>query len=210
MLPLRYWLLTWTCYGQWLPGERRGFVGNVRDRDARQVIHNIPGTPYDEDMPALKAWVLQQMKGDPVILAKREADAMILQYQETARIRKWSLEAASVMFNHTHLVVGVPGNPDPERILETFKSWATRAVTKIRPLPPNGALWTVKGSKRKLANETALRDAVVYVARKQSDPLAIWVAPPWEAVLDAFDTAQVGKLGTSRHPASRDPASRDP
>ena len=27
----RYWLLTWTTYGTWLPGDRRGFVSNVLD-----------------------------------------------------------------------------------------------------------------------------------------------------------------------------------
>jgi hypothetical protein len=69
---------------------------------------------------------------------------MIAQYQETARIRTWSLEAASVMFNHTHIVVGVPGDPEPNSILETLTSWATRAVKKLRPLPPK-ATGTVGG-----------------------------------------------------------------
>ncbi len=27
----RHWLLTSTFYGTWLPGDRRGFVGRVRD-----------------------------------------------------------------------------------------------------------------------------------------------------------------------------------
>lgn len=27
---LRCWLLTWTTYGTWLPGEDRGFVSPVR------------------------------------------------------------------------------------------------------------------------------------------------------------------------------------
>ena len=60
------WLLTWTTYGTWLPGDERGFVGNVveeatndtvqtailvRAADAsRRVTHNIPDTPYDRSM----------------------------------------------------------------------------------------------------------------------------------------------------------------
>ena len=92
----RYWLITWTCYGQWLPGDRRGFVGNVRDTDGSHVGHNVPGTPYEADRPYLEAWTRQQMKGDPVTLDKPDADAMVVQFQETARVRKWSLEAASV------------------------------------------------------------------------------------------------------------------
>jgi hypothetical protein len=27
----RYWLITWTCYGTWLPGARQGFVSHVPD-----------------------------------------------------------------------------------------------------------------------------------------------------------------------------------
>jgi hypothetical protein len=172
----RYWLLSWTCYGQWLPGESRGFVGNVRDQDGNQVTHNAPGTEYDADIPNLKGWVQQNMNGDPVTLSKRDANILIAQYQETARIRKWSLEAASVMFNHTHLVVGMMGDPNPELVLETFKSWATRALKKHRELPPNGRFWTENGSKRKLPDRTAVGDAVVYVVEKQPDPLATFLA----------------------------------
>src|SRR5437764_1317163 len=101
----RYWLLTWTAYGNWLPGDPRGFVGNVRDIEGPQVTHNVPGTPYDADMPGLTAYVREQMTGPPVTLGKPEADALIAQYQETAGIRRWRLCAASVMYNHTHIVI---------------------------------------------------------------------------------------------------------
>lgn len=193
----RYWLLTWTCYGNWLPGDERGFVGNVRDSDGVQTVHNIPGTPYDADLPLLEAWVHQHMTGSPVTLEPPEAEAMIEQYQETTRIRHWSLEAASVMHNHTHLVVGVPGDPDPQSILETFKSWATRAVKKVRPLPSNGSFWTAKGSKRKLADEAALGSAVIYVVKKQPNPLAVIHAPWWQELLDAYTG---GKRGSKKAP----------
>jgi len=188
----RYWLITWTCFGNWLPGDPRGFVGNVRDLDGVQVVHNMPGTPYDADMPPLEGWVRRHMTGLPVRLDQPEAEALIAQYLETARIRHWSLEAASVMYNHTHVLVGVPGDPDPQSILETLKSWATRAVKKHRPLPPNGTFWTAKGSKRKLSDEAALSDAVLYVAKKQPKPLAVFYAPRWQSVLDRY---QLGKSG---------------
>jgi len=135
-----HWLITWTCYGQWLPGDARGFVGNVRDKDGIQVNHDVPGTPFDADFPGLEAYVLQHMKGDPVKLDKKDAGSLICQYQETAQIRKWKLHAASVMFNHTHVIVGVPGDPDPQSILETLKSWATRSLNKHRELPHRNVL----------------------------------------------------------------------
>jgi hypothetical protein len=114
---------------------------------------------------------------------------MIQQYYETARIRKWSLEAASVMYNHTHIVVGVLGDHDPKSILDTFKSWATRAVKKLRPLPPNGTFWTVNGSRRKLPDERAIQAGVIYVVKKQPNRLAVTYAPTWEAILDAYEPA---------------------
>ncbi|QEL15649.1 hypothetical protein [Limnoglobus roseus] len=185
----RYWLLTWTCYVTWLSGNGHGFVGNLREADGSHVNHNIPGTPCDTDFPLLEAWVRQHMTGDPVSLGKPEADAMIAQLQETARVRKWSLEAASVMFNHTHVVVGVPGDPEPGHVLETFKSWATRAIKTLRTLPPNGTFWTAKGSKRKLEDERVVKTAVVYVAKKQPHPLATWWATPWQELLEDWDLA---------------------
>ncbi|MBI1831267.1 MAG: transposase [Planctomycetes bacterium] len=185
----RHWLMTWTCYGTWLPGDARGFVGNIREADASHVSHNIPGTPVDADMPGLKAYVLQHMRGEPVSLDKEDAETLIVQYQETARIRGWVLHAASVMFNHTHVLLGVPGDPEPQSILETLKSWATRALKKRCEIPANGTFWTSKGSKRKLANDEAIAAGVIYVVRKQPDPLVVWYAPIWQELVDSYDLA---------------------
>ncbi len=90
------------------------------------------------------------------------------------------------MDNHTHLVVTVTGDPDPGHMLELFKSWATRAVKKVRPLPTSGTFWTAKGSRRKLPDDEALRNGVVYVVCKQSKPLAVWHAPKWLELIDAY------------------------
>src|SRR5438128_5104644 len=106
----RYWLISWTCYGNWLPGAARGFVGNVREPDGTQVTHNILGTPFDEDIPLLEAWVIQHMKGEPITLQQSHADAMIAQYQETARIRSSGVEVGRVMFSQAQTGVAVPGS----------------------------------------------------------------------------------------------------
>ncbi len=180
----RHWLITWTCYGNWLPGDARGFVGNVRDNKGNQVNHNIPGTLYDADMPLLERYVREHMSGAPVTLEKTDAETLVSQYLETARIRKWTLLAASVMFNHRHVLVSVPGDPDPQLMLEGLKSWATRALSKVRSLPTNGTFWTARGSKRKLPDELAVRTGVIYVVKKQPNPLAVWYAPVWQDILD--------------------------
>jgi hypothetical protein len=140
----RHWLLTWTTYGSRLPGDVDGFVGNVRVEDGTQVIHNVLGTPVDANMPGLERYVRARMKGPPVTLDQRQAEALVAQYHQTAGIRGWKLEAASVMYNHTHLLVGVPGDPDANLMLELFKSWATRALKKLGPVPVNGGWWTAR------------------------------------------------------------------
>jgi hypothetical protein len=40
----RYWFLTSTTYGNWLPGDPRGFVSGVIDEREGKVIHNQPMT----------------------------------------------------------------------------------------------------------------------------------------------------------------------
>ena len=122
----RYWLLTWTTYGTWLPGDRRGFVSDVRDEAGDKVLHNIPGTPCDNDMPALKAYAASIMAEDTVWLDVSKAQAVADQLRETAGHRGWWILVLAVMANHVHVVVGVPGDPDPEKILADFKAWATR------------------------------------------------------------------------------------
>ena len=37
-------LITWTCYGTWLPGDRRGYVSNTRRADGKyDRKQNLPG-----------------------------------------------------------------------------------------------------------------------------------------------------------------------
>ena len=45
----RYWLLTSTTYGNWLPGDPRGFVSTIHDDSRAKVIHNQPLTEYDRE-----------------------------------------------------------------------------------------------------------------------------------------------------------------
>src|SRR5437762_13625554 len=91
----RYWLLTNTCYGNWLPGDARGFVGHVWDHrpeesaEDRRIVHDLPGTPYDEAMPGLEVAARQRMRGSPIHLTLAHAEVVLAQFQETARFLKW-------------------------------------------------------------------------------------------------------------------------
>jgi hypothetical protein len=135
----RYWFLTWTTYGSWLPGDARGFVSPVRDGDGPEVVHNQPGTPYDADMPGLRKTAQHSLKGPPVYLT------------------------------------GVPGDPDPSDVLGDFKSYGSRALNRRWGKPQGGTWWTESGSRRRLPDDAAIRQAVNYV-NDQFRPLVVWVA----------------------------------
>ncbi len=171
----RYWLLTWTTYGTWLPGDRRGFVSPVRDGPGTEVRHNQPGTAYDSDMPGLRRSAGQALKCQPIYLVLDQAVALLNQFHETAGYRHWLLLAVAIMANHAHLVVGVPGDPDPSDILGDFKSYGSRALNRRWGKPASATWWTESGSKRKLPDEAAVRAAIQYV-KQQECPLVVWVA----------------------------------
>jgi REP element-mobilizing transposase RayT len=170
----RYWLLTSTTYGTWLPGDARGFVSRVRVGDGPRVEHDIPGTPYDAALPGLQNSARRQLKGPPIYLTAEQAVVLLAQFQETAAYRQWQLVAVAVMANHIHLVVGVPGDPAPEELLQDFKSYGSRALNRRWGKPVSETWWTESGSKRKLPDEAAVRGAIEYV-RNQERPFVVWV-----------------------------------
>lgn len=180
----RYWLLTWTTYGTWLPGNRRGFVSPVRNASGLEVVHNSPGTPYDSNLSSLKDDARGKMKGPSIHLRQDYADALLLQFRETAEYRNWQLCAVAIMPNHVHIVVGVAGDPQPSHILRDFKSYASRTLNRQWSKPVNGTWWTESGSKRKLPDEAAVFAVIRYVKR-QLNPLLIWVAEDYSDGADS-------------------------
>jgi hypothetical protein len=171
----RFWLLTSTMYGNWLPGDERGFVGTVRTPLGLQQIHNLPGSEYDRDVGWLRHAATSQLKGPPIALNFSQAEILFSQFYETATHRRWNLSAVGIMATHCHIVVGVLGDPEPEDILRDFKSYGSRALNRACGRPKSETWWTESGSKRKLPDEAAVLAAVEYV-RHQLNPLLIWIA----------------------------------
>jgi REP element-mobilizing transposase RayT len=177
---MRTWLLTSTTYGTWLPGDPRGSVTSVRDvrpgEAGREVRfeHDLPGEPWEDAVPGLQRAAMEAMAGPPIYLDLAQAEALLAQFQETARHREWTLLAVAVMANHVHLVVEVPGDPNPGKVLGDFKAYGSRTLSGRFGRPPADTWWTAEGSKRKLKDERAVADAVHYVLYKQPHPLVVW------------------------------------
>lgn len=142
----RAWLLTWTCYGTWLPGDARGFVGFYPTEAGTRRINNLPGTEPDRDVPWLRKYSESVQKEPPVCLTADQAAELVGQFRETAAFRGWVLPAVAVMSNHVHLVVLVSGDPEPERLLHSFKSYGSRRLNRRFG---KREWWTSSGSTQK-------------------------------------------------------------
>ena len=172
---MAHWLLTWRTYGTWLPGDARGFVSNVRGEDGHGERHNVPGTDCDRDLPGLERYARDQMKGKPILLGAEQARLVADDFRSSAAFRGWPLHAVAVLVNHVHLVVAAPEEVLTERLLQVFKSYASRKLNGLYPKPVNGSWWAVSGSRRRLPDERAVAAATAYVLNQQH-PLVVWAA----------------------------------
>lgn len=170
----RYWLLTWTVYGSWLPGDARGSVTRVRDgvpERSPRIERDAPETPYVDAIPELVDSVRRRMKGEALVLSVEQATVIARTMEGVCRHRRWELLAGSVMSNHVHVVVAAREAIDSTFVLRDLKSYSARAMNERWNRPASGTWWTQSGSRRPLRDETAIGAACEYV-RKQSFVLA--------------------------------------
>jgi REP element-mobilizing transposase RayT len=164
-------LETWTCHGQWLPGDNRGYVSNTFTESAHQRKKNLPGTPYDRGNVETWQRAKALQKHESVLLslndARIAAEAMI----EASVTREWLILQGAIMANHVHMVVtNCPDDgPAVRRILK-----GTSQAAMSRHLGRSRKWWTEGGSDRYKHSEAAVTAAVKYVAN-QSRPLVFVV-----------------------------------
>ena len=176
--PDRYWLLTWTTYGTWLPGDERGSVTTIRDESGGPWYRpNEYGTPVVPPSSGLECLARGRMHGPPVRLNQEMAEIATHQFRETASYRGWSILALAVMANHVHVVMDVPGDPDPAQLLRDLKSYGARALNKRFGRPESGTWWTAGGSRRILKEDHSVSAAIQYVMN-QDNPLVLWNRAP--------------------------------
>lgn len=172
----RYWFLTSTTYGSWLPGDERGFVSHFPQEDGQFEIHNVIDTPYDRDVPEWQNACERRLTSPPVYLDQLQAEAVLEQFQETASHRQWKLYIASIMRNHFHVLIGASATVHASHILRDLKAYSSRRLNQHWTKPASGTWWTESGSRRPLSNERACYDVYEYILN-QSHCLAQWRMP---------------------------------
>ena len=153
--PVVAYHITWTCYGQWLHGDARGYV----DR-----FHRERGTPYPAGHGDFYNAAANRLEEQPVWLT----DAQRLDAQDALReacaFRGWVLRAANVQPDHVHVVVQAPGifGKEVRRIL---KNRATVCLNERHGRRKHW--WTGEGKVQRLHGQAELREAVAYVLDEQ-------------------------------------------
>jgi len=147
-IPLAY-LITFTCYGTWLHGDKRGSVDD---------FHNQFGTPFlTED------YCKRPLAHSPVILSPEQRDNVTQSIGEVCAFRGWKLWEVNVRSNHIHAVLSCEDLP--KKIFRDLKSRCTMKL-KSAGLFHGKRLWTEGGSGRYLWTEESVEAACRYVCEQ--------------------------------------------
>jgi REP element-mobilizing transposase RayT len=79
--------------------------------------------------------------------------------------RTWRLLALHVRTNHTHAVVAA--SAAPERVINDFKSYATRALRRAGLVGQGARIWSRHGSTRYLWKPDEVTAAIDYAVNRQ-------------------------------------------
>lgn len=89
--------------------------------------------------------------------------------REFCRVRGYVLIAISVRTNHVHVVVSNSGAP--ERIMDSFKAYATKGLRAAGLVGVDQKLWSRHGSTKYLWTEEQVGEAAEYVVNGQGGEL---------------------------------------
>ena len=149
------YLITFCCYGSRVPGEE-----DVVSRRNNLVVGRC-------DAPnASFARTSRSAIADGAYTLDSEQRRVVLQaIIGVCQHRGWTLLAAHVRTAHVHTVIAA--ETTPERVMNAFKSYASRALRCKRR-------WARHGSTLYLWTADAITNAVRYVVSKQGEPTAVF------------------------------------
>jgi len=144
------YMVTWTTYGSWLPGDERGYVKH--------------GKTLAGDSRILKASQERQKSAIVKLDSRQKTYVRRAILDEAERIGQ-TIEALAVCTNHVHLVAR-PSRESIEAAVSRYKNVAMFALRKQNHL---GRLWTRGFDKRFCFDERSLKDRIEYVQRHDRD-----------------------------------------
>jgi len=137
-------MVTWTTYGTWLQGDKRGFVKKGKILEASKGLEQANR---------------ERRSGDSVKLRKGQREVVRSAIvQEAERIGE-KVFAMSVWSNHVHVVIERGGKP-VDKVVSRLKSATYYA---LRERGGEGRVWTSGYDKRFCFDEKSLRERIEYV-----------------------------------------------
>ena len=158
---MRYFI-TFACYGAHLHGDESGSV---------DMRHKLPGSRLLEDDPRRVLEERRTMLQAPYLLGRGSRETVLKALREVCVHRGWSLLAAHVRTNHVHAVV--VADVRPERVLNDFKSYASRGLNRMGKERPDRKRWARHGSTQWLWKDQDVQEAIRYVVEGQGEPMAV-------------------------------------
>lgn len=159
--PIAY-LITFTTYGTWLHGDTRGSVNKE---------HNQYGSAYMDSAPDLYRKEQINLKNQPVTLGRNQRCIVLESILKVCKFKSWFAHAVHVRSNHVHIVVS--GEKQPEKMMVSFKTYATRALRNSDNRPKSVIkYWTRHGSTKYLWTKKSLAAAIIYVKNEQGKMMA--------------------------------------
>lgn len=166
--PLAY-LITFRTYGTWLPGDERGTVDDE---------HNRRGTPRLPADPLRESRARREATHEVLVLTPAMRVCVSEAIRRVCEFRTWRLFAINARTNHVHAVVRA--GQTPERVLNDFKSWATRGLCEAGLHARGVPAWSRHGSTRWINTDVSLSSAIDYVLLCQDDARR-WEPPDADA-----------------------------
>ena len=112
------------------------------------------------------------MNQDQYIFDNSRARIVLDSIINTSFHRKWNFFAIHIRSTHIHVVI--QGLTTPEKIMNDFKSYASRALNTSGFENSARKRWTRHGSTRYLWKTEDLANAIQYVLHEQGEPMVVY------------------------------------
>ena len=156
------YLITFCCYGSRVPGE----AGVVNRR------YNLPGSRALPENPGLATAIRGNLANPPYQPEAAQRTIILKAIEGVCSHRAWTLLAAHVRSTHVHVVL--EADCAPEKAMNAFKAYSSRALNLHEIESSNDRRWARHGSTVYLWTQAAVAKAIYYVTDKQGEPMAVY------------------------------------
>ncbi len=154
--------ITFTTYGSWLHGDKRGSVDKEHNRYSSAFMNPNSGLHRKEQIA---------LKNPPFVLKQSQREMVLKAILRVCEFRRWFAHAVHVRSGHIHIVVS--GEEKPEKMMVNFKAYATRAIRKCNNEQTTiRKYWTRHGSTKYIRTKESLVSTIKYVRDEQGKIMA--------------------------------------